>query len=34
MKTTIHFTLNGKSVELSVDGERKLLWALRTDLGH
>jgi len=30
--TTIHFTLNGKPVNLNVDGERRLLWVLRTDL--
>jgi aerobic-type carbon monoxide dehydrogenase small subunit (CoxS/CutS family) len=29
----VRFTLNGKSVSLPVDGERMLLWALRTDLG-
>jgi carbon-monoxide dehydrogenase small subunit len=29
---TIHFKLNGKSVSLAVDGERMLLWILRTDL--
>jgi aerobic-type carbon monoxide dehydrogenase small subunit (CoxS/CutS family) len=29
---TIHFTLNGEPVNLSVDGERRLLWVLRTDL--
>jgi aerobic-type carbon monoxide dehydrogenase small subunit (CoxS/CutS family) len=33
MKKTIKFTLNDKSVSLSVDVERKLLWVLRTDLG-
>ncbi len=33
MNQTIRFTLNGKPVRLSVDGERKLLWVLRTDLG-
>ena len=33
MKETIHFTLNGKSTSLDVEGERKLLWVLRTDLG-
>ena len=27
------FTLNGKPVRLNVDGERALLWVLRTDLG-
>ena len=30
--TTIHFTLNGKPVNLNGDGERRLLWVLRTDL--
>jgi aerobic-type carbon monoxide dehydrogenase small subunit (CoxS/CutS family) len=30
---TIQFTLNGKPTSLEVDGERKLLWVLRTDLG-
>jgi aerobic-type carbon monoxide dehydrogenase small subunit (CoxS/CutS family) len=29
---TIHFTLNGKPVNLSVDGRRRLLWVLRTNL--
>jgi nicotinate dehydrogenase subunit A len=29
---TIHFKLNGKPVTLEADGERMLLWALRTDL--
>ena len=33
MKETIRFTLNGKSQRLTVDGERMLLWILRTDLG-
>lgn len=33
MKETIKFKLNDKPVSLSVDGERKLLWVLRTDLG-
>jgi aerobic-type carbon monoxide dehydrogenase small subunit (CoxS/CutS family) len=33
MTSTIRFKLNGKSVELSVDEERLLLWVLRTDLG-
>lgn len=32
MKETIQFKLNGKSVQMSVDGERMLLWVLRTDL--
>jgi len=29
---TIDFQLNGKPVRLTVDGERPLLWVLRTDL--
>lgn len=33
MKETIRFKLNGKSVTLNVDGDRKLLWVLRNDLG-
>jgi aerobic-type carbon monoxide dehydrogenase small subunit (CoxS/CutS family) len=33
MSKTIRFRLNGKSVELETDGERTLLWVLRTDLG-
>ena len=33
MKETINFILNGKPVSLNVDGERMLLWVLRTDLG-
>lgn len=33
MKETIRFTLNGKPVNLEVEGDRKLLWVLRTDLG-
>ena len=33
MKETIRFKLNGKSTTLQVEGERKLLWVLRTDLG-
>lgn len=33
MQDTIQFTLNGKPVTLSVDGDRMLLWVLRTDLG-
>jgi aerobic-type carbon monoxide dehydrogenase small subunit (CoxS/CutS family) len=33
MMTTIRFTLNGASTELRVDGERMLLWVLRTELG-
>ena len=30
---TISFKLNGKATSLEVDGERKLLWVLRGDLG-
>ncbi len=33
MEETIQFKLNGKPVSLPVDGDRKLLWVLRTDLG-
>ena len=33
MNETISFKLNGKSVSLSTDSERALLWVLRTDLG-
>jgi aerobic-type carbon monoxide dehydrogenase small subunit (CoxS/CutS family) len=33
MKKTISFKLNGKPVSLSTDGDRTLLWVLRTDLG-
>lgn len=33
MKTAVSFHLNGKPVEVHTDGERKLLWVLRTDLG-
>jgi len=33
MEETIRFKLNGKLTTLTVDGERKLLWVLRTDLG-
>jgi aerobic-type carbon monoxide dehydrogenase small subunit (CoxS/CutS family) len=32
MEEKIKFTLNGKAINLSVDGERSLLWVLRTDL--
>jgi carbon-monoxide dehydrogenase small subunit len=32
MMPTIHFTLNGQPVNLKIDGERLLLWVLRTDL--
>ena len=33
MPETISFKLNGKPTRLDVDGERTLLWVLRTDLG-
>ena len=33
MMETIQFTLNDKPVSLAADGERSLLWVLRTDLG-
>ena len=33
MKETINFKLNGKSTSLNIDGDRMLLWVLRTDLG-
>jgi aerobic-type carbon monoxide dehydrogenase small subunit (CoxS/CutS family) len=33
MLETIRFELNGRPVRLEVDGERTLLWVLRTDLG-
>ena len=33
MTDTIAFKLNDKPVRLNVDGERPLLWVLRTDLG-
>lgn len=32
MPDTISFQLNGQPVSLKVDGDRKLLWVLRTDL--
>ena len=32
MTEDIRFTLNGRSVDLKVDGGRLLLWVLRTDL--
>jgi len=32
MKETIEFTLNGKSTSIDVEGDRTLLWVLRTDL--
>ena len=33
MRQTVSFTLNGKPTRLTVNGERKLLWVLRSDLG-
>jgi aerobic-type carbon monoxide dehydrogenase small subunit (CoxS/CutS family) len=33
LKETIAFTLNGRRVHLDIDGDRKLLWILRTELG-
>jgi nicotinate dehydrogenase subunit A len=33
MKETIEFRLNGETTSLDVDGDRMLLWVLRTDLG-
>jgi aerobic-type carbon monoxide dehydrogenase small subunit (CoxS/CutS family) len=33
MISTIRFKLNDKPAELEVDGERRLLWVLRSDLG-
>ena len=33
MIETIRFKVNGRSVRLNVDGDRPLLWVLRTDLG-
>lgn len=33
MDKKIQFTLNGKATTITVDGERRLLWVLRTDLG-
>ncbi|MEJ2647759.1 MAG: (2Fe-2S)-binding protein [Sedimentisphaerales bacterium] len=33
MDETIEFILNGKSVSVTTDGQRNLLWVLRTDLG-
>jgi aerobic-type carbon monoxide dehydrogenase small subunit (CoxS/CutS family) len=32
MTDTVQFQLNGSPVQLSVDGDRKLLWVLRSDL--
>ncbi len=33
MMETLRFKLNDKTTELTVDGDRSLLWVLRTDLG-
>jgi aerobic-type carbon monoxide dehydrogenase small subunit (CoxS/CutS family) len=33
MKETIQFTLNGKPTSVNVEGDRMLLWVLRTELG-
>jgi len=33
MSQTVTFTLNGKPTRVTVNGERKLLWVLRSDLG-
>ena len=33
MPDSVSFKVNGKAVRLNVDGERTLLWVLRTDLG-
>ncbi len=33
MLQTVSFTLNGKPTRVRVDGERMLLWVLRSDLG-
>jgi aerobic-type carbon monoxide dehydrogenase small subunit (CoxS/CutS family) len=33
MKETIRFKLNGKPISLNTEGDRTLLWVLRTDLG-
>ncbi|HUX08154.1 MAG TPA: (2Fe-2S)-binding protein [Acidobacteriota bacterium] len=33
MPDSISFNLNGRSVSIEVDGERPLLWVLRSDLG-
>ncbi len=32
MKESVQFVVNGESVRLSVDGDRTLLWVLRSDL--
>lgn len=33
MMSTFKFNLNGKAVQVEADGDRPLLWVLRTDLG-
>jgi aerobic-type carbon monoxide dehydrogenase small subunit (CoxS/CutS family) len=33
MEETIQLTLNGNPVRIAVDGQRRLLWVLRSDLG-
>ena len=33
MNQIVRFNLNGRSVSVTADGERELLWVLRTDLG-
>lgn len=33
MQELIHFRLNDKPISMTLDGERMLLWVLRTDLG-
>jgi len=33
MRDSISFRLNGKPIRLDVEGDRTLLWVLRTDLG-
>jgi aerobic-type carbon monoxide dehydrogenase small subunit (CoxS/CutS family) len=33
MEQTFHFTLNRRPVSVTTDGERMLLWVLRSDLG-
>jgi aerobic-type carbon monoxide dehydrogenase small subunit (CoxS/CutS family) len=33
MRDSISFRLNGKPIQLDIEGDRTLLWVLRTDLG-
>ena len=33
MNQTVRFKLNGRPITVTTDGERELLWVLRTDLG-